>query len=915
MKMKTKYMTAVMLVGIFFCVLFFNTYWNATSGVGLNPDGDTFEEKYYLAGPDPYYNARTIRRVLETGEYPTGADPLLNYPLGAVGSSNAGRPPLLNVVTIGFSGLLQPFMPLDDAIGLSMQFIPALFGALLIFPVYMIGKTLFNKKTGLISALFIALIPIHIASGHGSAYTLFDHDSFILLLITTTYMFFLFGLKSDNDNKSIFYGALAGVGLGALSFTWVEARYAFAVLAVYFVVQLFINLLRTRYDIKFLFTSCSAFLVGIGLFSLHHLSRGTLTFRLPILLTGIVLGLVVFRYAMKKYNVPWILSIPSLLISGGVFVGIVFLLKDAGISAITKIYSIIGGSGIYGTEVSLTIAEAGTFNLSRTAMSFGPAMIWFAFAGLLFLMYKWMRDRKRSDYVFIIVLFLVSMWMLSIAGRFINDLVPLVALMSGWLVCLLVDKTNYKKMIAGIKAIGGIRGVRHGIKLPHIFTFSCVAFLLILPNAYMCMVYAVPVGGTYDKQEMFGDDWDAGGISLYKERYWVDAFMWLNDQDTEIEEHVDRPGFISWWDYGFYEVAVGAHPTVADNFQEGIPCAANFLTSETEDEAIAVLIVRLCEGELQKNSGTYLKGVLSEEVRDIIEDYLGCCKKPGQELINILENPEKYAPSYNELVAPEYGNTQLKISLENARYQDAVKLITDTLELEQIVEMHKEIEDATGFSIRYYGAEGYDLSIFTVFDFLSDKGTYGFATTEDRYFDTTWVDVNGKEYTEEQLGTLSRTDLEKLNPQARTIRKDTYYTTMVYRAYKGGKDVEIPGYGLKHFYPKYISPYPYPGTQYPAVVILEYHAGAIVTGVVSYDNVTLGNVGVIVYDELGVPHDFNVTNTLGEYSVVVPPGNVTLRTIVNETISQDISVLVTEDEANRIGEYKKHVDIVVELDK
>ena len=66
MKMKTKYITAIMLVGIFFCVLFFNTYWNATSGVGLNPDGETFEEKYYLSGPDTYYNARTIRRMIET---------------------------------------------------------------------------------------------------------------------------------------------------------------------------------------------------------------------------------------------------------------------------------------------------------------------------------------------------------------------------------------------------------------------------------------------------------------------------------------------------------------------------------------------------------------------------------------------------------------------------------------------------------------------------------------------------------------------------------------------------------------------------------------------------------------------------------------------------------------------------------
>ena len=464
-------------------------------------------------------------------------------------------------------------------------------------------------------------------------------------------------------------------------------------------------------------------------------------------------------------------------------------------------------------------------------------------------------------------------------------------------------------MIKNIKSIGGWRGVRHGIKLPHTFTFCCIAFLLILPNAYMCLNYAVPIGGSYDKVEMFGEkNYDAGGLVLYKERYLTDAFMWLNDQDTEIEDPVDRPGFISWWDYGFYEVAIGAHPTVASNFQDGIPCAANFQISENESEAIAVLIVRLCQADM-------VDGYLSDEVQTIFENALGCCGGKGEDLTNIIANPEEYALSYDTYIAPEYGNKQMKVTLENAMYHDAVDMIVDTLTLEQIVSMYAKVEDATGFSIRYYGVEGYDIQIFNVFNFLSDKGTYGYMTSEDYFFNTVWVDVNGTEYTEEQIESYGRYELEKMNPKPRTVKKDTFYNTMVYRAYKGGKDIEMPGYGLKHFYPKYISPYPYPGTQYPAVVILEYYAGAVVSGRVAHDNITLGNVAVVVYDELGVPHDFNVTNIMGEYSVVVPPGNVTLRAIVNETISQDITITVTEDEANRIGEYTKHVDIEIEVEE
>lgn len=123
---------------------------------------------------------RLVETTVQTGRFPYYAsnDPLLAYPIG----NSGGRAPLLVMSAIGFSKLLTPFMSEADAVGYAMQFVPALFGALLVFPVYFIGKTLFGKKAGLVAALLIALIPIHLSSGHGSAYALFDHDSFNLLL-------------------------------------------------------------------------------------------------------------------------------------------------------------------------------------------------------------------------------------------------------------------------------------------------------------------------------------------------------------------------------------------------------------------------------------------------------------------------------------------------------------------------------------------------------------------------------------------------------------------------------------------------------------------------------------------------------------------------------------------------------------
>ena len=197
---KKNWWIAAALVSIFFLTLFLTTAFNYNSGTTINEAGETFSEKFYLSGPDPYYNMRLVQNTTEIGTYSlySTTDPLLNYPLGGYGA----RPPLLNMLAIGFSNVLTPFMDKMSAIGYSMQFVPALFGALLVFPVYFIGKTLFGRKAGLIAALFIPLIPIHLGSGHGSAYTLFDHDSLNLLLFTVIFLFFIKSIKAKETKKS-----------------------------------------------------------------------------------------------------------------------------------------------------------------------------------------------------------------------------------------------------------------------------------------------------------------------------------------------------------------------------------------------------------------------------------------------------------------------------------------------------------------------------------------------------------------------------------------------------------------------------------------------------------------------------------------------------------------------------------------
>ncbi len=928
---------AITLISIFVLVLMFNTFFNFSSGVAYNPEGEGLE-KYYLSGPDPYYNMRLVEETHSTGEYAfyETEDPLLNYPLGRTGG---GRAPLLVMSSLGFSKLLTPFMSEIDAIGLSMQFIPALFGALLVFPVYFIGKTVFNKKAGLIAAFFLAIIPVHIGSGHGSAFSLFDHDSLNLFLFFLTFLFLILSIKEKNSTKSILYAVLGGVPLAGLSMVWTEAQFLYVVIAAYAFVQMIFDIFLNKIELR-VFRSSSIILFTGYLISMPVIATrtGGIPFDIPFFLAlGVTLfGLLYYMFGMKR--IPWTLSLPSVFVIGGIGLGFLYALSRGIIrvpfmSSLNKLANVIFGSGVYGNKVSMTIAEANTYQISNTVMSFGPALYWVGWAGLLMMFYFYYKDKMRREYLFLIILFMINLWLTSTAGRFINDMVPLIAILSGAVVWFVLEKLDYKQMVRNIKSAGGgVHGFRRGAKLLHIFVVLFIGFVIILPNVFLALDASVP-NKIYEeddelkslKWEIFGEGHSgAFGLSVAKEKYWLDAFNWLRKQDNDILKPEDRPAFISWWDYGFYEVASGEHPTVADNFQDGIPPASNFHTATSESEAVVVWICRLLEGENRNN------GKLSDETKNVLEENLG-----ESHMINITdwaENPRN-SPSYNELIQGEYHKyfegdieeSKLVVGAqwaENAFYHDMVDLLVKnentSITDEEITSLYHDIQESTGYSIRYYGAEGYDKQIFNIFAFLSDKSLILVGSPEDEFVKIIYEGVDYSTYTEgQQISGDFEEYLERPDSEKRLIQitntdqeyKDAFFNSMFFKTYYGiyktdqqgnkqiwNDNLQYPCVGMKHFYAEYISDFSKPELQYnyngkAAVVIAKYYEGAIIDGTVSFMNESQEGFNVVVMKNLSYPdkigragdevelgevpinHDQDTTNSFGNFSVIAGAGS------------------------------------------
>ncbi|RLF33989.1 MAG: hypothetical protein DRM98_01380, partial [Thermoplasmata archaeon] len=781
-------------------------------------------------------------------------------------------------------------------------------------------------------------IPIHIGSGHGSAYSLFDHDSFNLLMFFTTYLFLVMSLREKNYQKSLLYAVLGGVSLAGLTMTWVDAQFLYVVITIYTLVQIIIDIFLNKFELK-LFTTPTVLLFTGYILSIPVLAARPdgLTFDIPLLLC---IGVGIFGgvyYLLSKKKVPWVISLPGIFILAGVGLGFVyyidyFIAMFNFLSPIKKLSRVIFGTGIYGTKVSNTIAEANTFQISNTVMSFGPALYWIGWAGLVLLIWRYYKDKNRRDYFFIIMLFIIDLWLTSTAGRFLNDMVPLIALLSGWVIWLVFSKLDFKQMIRNIRSAGGgLHGLRRGIRLFHVFGIIFIVIIVILPNVFITLDAAVP-NKVYQKKdgnwsnlkwEVFGEGFTgAYGLSVNKEIYWSDAFDWLDDQDTNISDPVKRPAFISWWDYGFYEVALGDHPTVADNFQDGIPPAANFHTATSEKEAIVVWIVRLLGGDLENNNGK-----ISAGVKQVLEKYLGV--NNTAKVVKWMENP-KESPSYGKWIDEEFnkyikkgaGKGTLTVGVqwpENAVYHDVITLLVNdsnessSLSDEQLTRLYHDIQNVTGLSIRYYGVEGYDRQIFNIFAYLADKSLVLEGAPEDDFIEVLYNGYKINPFTKEKERDIQNEPLKDYldlsDEEKRLIAvtgtsqrfKDPYFNTMFYKTYigpykeeQGAKSiwdgVQHPCINMKHFYAEYISNMSNPLLQYfttgkAAVVIAKYYEGAFVNGTVLFNGRPINNSEVVVQKNLTysnnfiapIDHDKDVIiadeNPSGSFSVLAGAGS------------------------------------------
>jgi len=652
-------------------------------------------------GSDPWYMKRAVDYVVAQHSH-FMIDPDRSYPVGSINprpplftwSLALGGLLLASVFGIATS----------DAVWWSVAALPALYGALTVLPLAAIGRRVHSKGAGAVVAWLIALMPGHVGhstfglADHDAFVLLFfsmafmfwvraielvGHDR-ILPEASANPIYMLRGLQATWDRRpeAMANALLAGISFATVGLGWKGFVYGPGILFLAYLMQVTLNMFRRRDNMALtsaaLTMMIAAFLIPLPFYAHSELQLlfDASGFQPMFYILGftIAVGWVTVSFRDK----PWLL----VLISGGILAGTI-IATLAILQFVLQIYNgwdvlFTGGYYFSKNKIFGTIAEAQAPSRATLFASYGPVVAIAAVAAGVRGLWLGVRKEDRVNIV-LSMWVLVATYMAWTAGRFIFNATPAMAVMGGIALVALWDRAGSSEWVRTWRRSGiatpksRFRATRKASREhPAVPAVLLVLLLVVSQHATYGIDSGIPRGSDakVDIDQTFHNmppdllryDFRTGLSLLAGADYapttycggcqymgtfgpgfnggdWNAAYQWLEQQDADVP-FGQRPGFVSWWDYGFQALAQGQHPTVADNFQSGIPSAGNMLLASGEHDTIALFVLTLSEGDLRHGSGSFtptFESVLEKHLEDDqIAELLSISTLGGQDVDAVL---------------------------------------------------------------------------------------------------------------------------------------------------------------------------------------------------------------------------------------------------------------------------------------
>jgi dolichyl-diphosphooligosaccharide--protein glycosyltransferase len=563
-----------------------------------------------FTGIDVYYHMRLVDNLVHNFPHYTAIDPYFIYP-GATGEISLRFFGWFLASIIWVIGLGSPTQHTIDMVG---AYFPAVLGALVVIPVYFIGKELFGRWAGVISAGLIAIIPGESLGRSILGFT--DHDVANTLFTTVAILFLILAIKAARQRewsfshlnrrdwaiatRPLIYSFAAGIFLGIYLLTWAGALLFVFLISVYFVIQFIIDHLKHKSTDYLCLVGVILFLAALLVFwaispGRLYLASLIIAILIPLVLSGV--SWLMTRRGIKPAYFPL-----ALLGLGPAGLAIFYVVNPSLLKSMLGKFSVFTPTGASLTTVEMQslltpLVPGGDF---FTTPAWGNFYIGFFLSlisiGILIYLVIKQGDAEKS---LLVVWSLVILAMAIGQRRFASYLAINVALLTGYLSWRFLEFAGFKELAARAvktaKEIGGTkaRPKKGGFHITISQVNMALAVLIIFFVAFF--PYIAPATATAKEARWAPSD------------AWVSSLSWLKENtpdpfdnpDAYYELHELPPpgesysypesayGVLAWWDYGYWITHIAHRIPNANPSQNPAALAnvAHFFTSQDENSA------------------------------------------------------------------------------------------------------------------------------------------------------------------------------------------------------------------------------------------------------------------------------------------------------------------------------------------
>jgi dolichyl-diphosphooligosaccharide--protein glycosyltransferase len=410
---------------------------------------------------------------------------------------------------------------------------PAYFGALIIIPVFLLGRKIRGTGTGIAAALFTVITPGFLLR---SSIGWFKHEPLALFLGVTALYLGVVAYESTPSRKMWMYSILAGLVLGYANVSWGGGEYFNGLFGLMFLVVP----LLTSVDYRKCYSGFIILIFDLIVGSAFpnpgidwYRSASMLVFEL-----GLVGGLLITFVGRRLPDKNKVIGKWGTLVGMGILAIIVFLLLPTGISArylavIDPFYRTVGSNA----AIVSSVAEHQSTSGIELLYDYSIVLALAVFGGYFLL-------KKRTPGAILAVLaFASSLYVASSFARLQVYLSIMAAIAAGAIFSELCSRYLAMKSDPRRSSPDTTINAKKAI-----FAFTMI-FLLLFP--------AVEVWQPVTNRPM---QILSSGTPLPEDvPDWQQALTWIN-LNTPADAKI-----ISWWDYGYWITVMGNRTTFTDN--------------------------------------------------------------------------------------------------------------------------------------------------------------------------------------------------------------------------------------------------------------------------------------------------------------------------------------------------------------